>query len=114
MRIIYLPLFVLALFLSVSALSQTLRSPFLPEPSYMQVNNVKGMVKTLNTKENALEKKEGTTYDVYQLNHFIISFDKKGNPTQEDQFDGDSILLSKKVNHFDNQNRKIGQTFTLN
>lgn len=110
----YLPLLGLALLLTFSAFSQ-LRSPFVPELSYLQRENLKGAIKLVNTKSYSIKEKKGALYDAYQSSHIITTFDKKGNRTEEEKFLGDSSKSgsAKKIYHYNSQGFAIETSFYI-
>ncbi len=105
----YLPLLVIALFLSLGAISQ--RSPFVPELNYLQKENLKGPVKSIDTKDYKIEGKKDGLYNGSQVERIIISVDKRGNEMEVEIIYGNGSRSNKKVYHFNKQGQQEGHTY---
>ena len=107
---IYLPVIVLALFLSFNAYSQRY-SPFSPEQTDLQKQNLKGPVKSTSNLIYPILRKEGDKYIVSNSDLvFIYMYNQKGNQVQRRTMQSDSIVVSKTIYHFDDQGRPLSYT----
>ncbi len=107
----YLPLLALVLLLSLSAICQRWHSPFLPELNYLQKNNLRGAVKSIDVKKYIINGKEGLSFNVSQTDYIITSIDKKGNETKEEKIYGNGSRSNTIVYQFNNKGQEVGHIF---
>lgn len=110
-KTIYLPVLAIAFLLSLSAISQRWHSPFLPELNYLQRNNLRGAVKSLDVKNYIINGREGSSFNVSQTDNIITSIDKKGNETKEEKIYGNGSRSNTIVYQFNNQGRQVGHIY---
>lgn len=113
-KTIYLPVLGLVLLTSFNAFSQK-RSPFVATLTYLQYENLKGVVKTINAKKYAIEGREGTNFIATLKSHIITTFDRKGNRVGEERFLGDSSKSGSatKVYNYNDQGFAVGTSFYI-